>query len=243
MLEVYNRFFRELWKAKDWRKKFVGTPDNPKWEINEAFGAAGMYAFPKMPGTEHSPEFAYNMRYSKLPTSPEFDAIEWREGRFLLQDDRPQDITTQPMLMAEFDIDNDGNIDTVIKKSFMFDYTTWGGWDGRDGGADDMVIYPKGEYDFTGEVTLHTLNHGQPGRAKPRIVEGLSLRPFILEGVTYLSEYRQVWPTQGARHQQYPTEENMYVLKYRGGGQNLGGGKYTDVDMESICRFRMIAIQ
>lgn len=62
MLEVYNRFFRELWKAKDWRKKFVGTPDNPKWEINEDFGAAGMYAFPKTPGTEHSPEFAYNMR-------------------------------------------------------------------------------------------------------------------------------------------------------------------------------------
>lgn len=186
-----------------------------------------------------------NMRYSKLPTSPEFEAIKWREGRFLLQGGSPQDITMQPMLVAELDIDNDGNIDTVIKTGFMFDYTTWGGWDGRDGGVDDIVIYAKGAYDFTGEVTLHTLNHGQPGWPKARGFGGRWVRPFILGGVTYVSKYEDVWPREDglpSRHQQYPTEENMHVLKYRGGGQNLGAGKYTDMDMEPICRFRMIAI-
>lgn len=244
MLAVYNSNFREPWKTKDWRKQFIGTPEHPQWEINEEFGPTGIYAFPKLPGVEHDPQFTYEMRYSKLPTSPEFEVIEWCEWRFA-------DIYAgknrgyRPILVAEFDIDNNGSTDTVIKKFFMSHYTTFGGWYGGDGGEDSMVIYPKGEFSLALTPTADEVYHGKVGMERPRVISNRQLRPFIIKNATYLSQYEDVWPMVDgipSPHQEYPNREYIHIIRYYGGGQDIGGGKYTELDIKPICRLRMIPI-
>jgi hypothetical protein len=243
MLAVYNAEFREPWKARDWRKKLIGTPDDPEWEINEEFGPSGIYAFPKLPGVEHDPALTYEMRFSKLPSSPEFEAIEWREGRYQLEMKELNNIKLEPMLVAEFDIDNNGIAEIVIKTAFMHEYTTWGGWSSGEGGSDYIYVINKSEFVLDGIPTLKDIAQGQIDHAPPRYMVERQLRPFIIDGVAYVSQFEDIWPEvegMSSQHRQYPIREYIHILQYHSTERTIGNNQSTALNMKPICRLRMI---
>lgn len=236
MLEVYNTKFIEPWN----QQKFP-QPNFADY-------------FPRLPGVDYNYKLQLNTIYSKYPTSPEFEAIKWREGRTWLQGGewlrghKPEDITLYPMLVAEFDIDNDGVTETVFKNSFMYEFAVEGLDNPYSADDDHLEIYPEGGFVFNGIPELGEIAHGQPNGPAPRFLEARQLRPFILNGVTYLSKYEPFWSAKKLdkftpRGHLLPIKEYLYIVKYKGGGQFIKFGKYTKEEMESVCRLRMIPQQ
>lgn len=212
MLEVYNTHFKKPW-------------DMPFSPTNETYGENSPYAFPKLPGVQHDPKLTYQMRFFRQPTSPEFEAIKWVEGRqeFSVADNIPY----RPMLWADFDIDNDGKLETVWASGF---YRTW--QDSRQkthNGAEYLYVFPQGAVSInpflSSQDKIEFIHGKKPGVPMPRLLSnmadsrnlGIGLRPFIFEGVTYLSSYDQQW-----RHYPEslagPQTETIEILKYKSGG-------------------------
>jgi hypothetical protein len=205
------------------------------------YGPNGHYAFSKFPGVTHDNRMTLTMSLSRLPSSPEFEAIQWREGRYRLTGlGGRQDHGDQPMLVAEFDIDNDGAVDTVIKDRFMREY------DGSlsRGGEDALFVFEKGAIDFTQSVMSDMFYSHQAGRKAPVLILGpywsRLIRPFLFEGVTYLSTYEQVWG--GGESRSFGTKlegEYVNVLQYRGGGEKLASSGWSELQVDLVCRVRM----
>ena len=215
-------------------------------EPDRAYGPNGRFAFPTFPGVIHDNRIAAVMRYSRFPTSPEFDAIKWREGRYRFRAASGLDLREQPMLVAQFDIDNDGRPDTVIKTSFMAGY--WPSHDSVEGGEDELFVFLKGEIDLSRVVTYEDLMGGQAGGHRPTMISGGNsrrlIRPFLFDGNAYLSTYEQQW--RGGEFFDSSTKldgEYTNVLRYRGGGENLGHGNWSPLELEMICRFRMKVVR
>jgi hypothetical protein len=230
MERVYNEHFRDPW---DYR-------DRPT-----------LNAFPLLENVEPNPVLAGRLRYSKYPSSPEFDAIDWREGRSFFRE-APDKLA--PTLVAIVDIDNDGEKDLVIKTQFMLSPRPGGG--GSPGGEDAIFVLPVGAIDLrllleknkmfrlTDELTpsllsymtLHYSNEDRPkelGKDHNRMWATL-IRPFVLDGKTYLSVYVP-WAVQDAKRRR----EWTWVMRYVAGGRNLGKGEWEAARVEKICRFRM----
>jgi len=233
MQGVYNRHF-----SYPWKRPALSEP---------VYGANSPYAFAKRPGVSHDYRMTFDMSYSRLPSSPEFDAIEWREGRYRHTGlAGSPDHGDQPMLVAEFDIDNDGQVETVIKGRFMLTYYPAESG-GTPGGEDTLFVFRKDEIDLQRPIDSPTFYSGQPGRKNPSMI-ALSpvgpyriIRPFVLEGVTYLSGYQQDWDKNFDMRK---VREHLHVVRYLGGGENLGPGKigpekWTPLQLDRICEFRM----
>src|SRR5262245_3898216 len=73
MHQVYTKYFASPWKRPPLPPATVATGD---------YGPQSPYAFSRLPGIVHDSRMTFEMSYSRLPTSPEFEAIQWREGRF-----------------------------------------------------------------------------------------------------------------------------------------------------------------
>ena len=148
----------------------------------------------------------------------------------------------QPFLAADFDIDNDGRPDRVVKSFFMLSF--WPADRSVPGGEDELWIFDEGQLDLARTVVLSAFSKHVGHRRPARIADttlGLaarSIRPFTYKGVTYLSVYEQL-----AEEYPNPYRETMWVLKYQSGGANLGGGKWEPVKADRVCRFRMIAMK
>ncbi len=170
MLQVYNEKFRQPWKTE------------PIDLAGKTYGEHSKYAFPRLPGVEHNDRFTFDMRYSKWPTSPEFEAIEWREGRRITGGGpvpSSSDGRSLPILAAEFDIDNDGHKEQVVKYAFveMWAYTDY----------ERISIFRQARLNFLSPVTSWQIQRGGGGVPQP---EGISvwrhIRPFMLWGKVYL---------------------------------------------------------
>jgi hypothetical protein len=220
MEAVYNREFRQPWE-----RYTGGRPEL-------------LPEFPKLPGVTYDKRIALDLRYSAFPTSPEFDAIQWREGRGIWDEEGKR---VQPFLVADFDIDNDGRPDRVVKSGFMLSFWPAGR---APGGEDELWIFDEGQLDLTQTVILSAFYKNVGQRRPARVAYdtlGLSvrsIRPFIHNGITYLSVYEQWAPNDPKRWR-----ETMWVLKYRSGGGNLGGGNWEPVKVDRVCHFRMIAVK
>jgi hypothetical protein len=220
MEAVYNREFRHPWGR--FEEQVTRLPE-----------------FPRLSGVEYDERIALDLRYSTFPTSPEFDAIQWHEGRGIWDEERKR---VQPFLVADFDIDNDGRSDRVVKIGFML--TFWPAGRSVPGGEDELFVFDEDQVDLTRTVVLSAF-YRYVGQRRPARVAydtlGLaarSIRPFVHKGVTYLSVYEQL-----AEEYPKPYRETMWVLRYRGGGANLGGGKWEPVKADRVCRFKMIAMK
>ena len=173
------------------------------------------------------------MILSRYPGSKEFDAIEWREGRY------SRGSKDYPMLVSQFDIDNDGRQDDVVKMSFMRSFYPAGR--GASGGEDELFVLPAGHLNLKQVVASDAIyareRPGTTSRIGPDLLglEARQIRPFVFEGRTYLSVYEQlsVFPAKKRR-------ERMWVLLYRSGGKELSLGKWQPVDAERTCRFQMV---
>jgi hypothetical protein len=232
MQKIYNNHFAFPWK----RPSLSVLKDDP------AYGPKGSYAFPKLPGVNHDARMTLDMSYSRLPSSSEFDAVAWKEGRYRLMSDQEQ-----PMLIAELDINNDGQNDIVVKPHFMLTLEPAHG--SVPGGEDALLVFSKGDIELGRPLVLGLLYQTESGKRPALIAGGHTrrvTRPFILGGRAYLSTYEQVWEggefrDLGNRFSRLEAEY-INVLSYRGGSHNLGTA-WSPLDVDTLCRFRMVVVK
>lgn len=244
MTQVFNKRFKTPWD-KGWLRleavpKIQGTPYDQVFE--------------RMPGVEYDKEAVFAVLLSKYPTSPEFDAVKWKETR-LTRDGKPS-----PALLAQLDIDNDGRLDWVVKSSFMYRMTTWEGWQQGFGGRDHLELYEQEKFDPSALVRSSQVPYqsGKPADQRRNIdghvTDGLDtsqLRPFIFKGKTYLSAYQVFWPNfelsktagqsvQAKPNKLYPDREYMNILLALPGAFKRYEWSYTlTANVEAVCRIRM----
>ena len=235
MLEVYNREFAYPWKTP--AMAGTGNPDR-------AYGPDGRFSFPRLRGVVHDDRATWIMRYSKLPTSPEFTSTAWSEGRYRVSTSLSANHANQPFLVGEVDIDNDGRPETLVKSSFMQNF--WPSHDSVEGGEDTIFVFREGDIDLNKTIKFQDFFNGQAGKRKPIMISGSYerrlIRPFVFDRIVYLSAYEQDW--EDGEYSGPDTRllgEYVNVFRYRGGGENLGGGNWSPLDLERICRYRMVA--
>jgi hypothetical protein len=217
MANVYNEHFRRPWDLDDYPVK---TPP-----------------FPRLPGVEYDELHALTLRFSAFPTSPEFEAVRWHEGRLVTD---PKSDRSRPMLVARTDIDNDGKPDILVKSAFMRNFSQ--GVRSVAGGEDFIVILPNDQPQLPARIARSEL-YGSPGKDGAVLVSystlgfpARSIRPFIYEGITYLAVYEQRLESEQSRSAVY---EWMWILKYHAGGWNRGGG-WEPLKVDRVCRLRMV---
>lgn len=252
MTQVFNQSFRTPW-YKSWLK----SEPNPV-----LFGKPYDQIFARLPGVEFKTKFTWNMLLSKYPSTPEFEAVRWREGRVNYADGAtPPVYRPYPTLIAEIDIDNDGQKDWVVKHSFMDKMTTYEGWEQAYGGDDSLMIFSFDGFDPMMPLTNTQLWHGQKPDRLPRkidrnVTEKLDtaqLRPFVFNGKTYLSAYQVYWPNlelskrlgheaTAKPNQHYPEREYMNILRVTGGGKRLFDQAIETANTETVCHIRMVML-
>jgi hypothetical protein len=184
--------------------------------------------------------------YSTSPSSAEFAAVKWREGKsFYSGSSSPQAAT----LVVELDIDNDGAREVLVKSQFMRSAVASGPsdqlWVLKRAAADpakplDMNrVFGKAREDGTRQISSVTLRYTEKDR--PAEVGGermgaALIRPFVANGKTYLSVYVP-WAVDDPKQRR----EWMWVMAYRGGGNSTGPGKWEPAKVDRLCRFRMVS--
>lgn len=222
MERVYNADFKRPWDRK-----------------------AKRTAFGRVAGTKKDDALEAQLVYSAGPSSAEFAAVKWLEGRsYYAGSSSPQAAT----LVAEVDIDNDNTRDVVVKTQFKRSVQTAGGldqlWVFRRKAADPAKplemnrVSGKAREDGTRQissVTLHYTDKDRPAEVSGERMGAALIRPFAASGKTYLSVYVP-WAVDDPKERR----EWMWVMAYRGGGSSLGPGKWEAAKVDKLCRFRMI---
>lgn len=226
MLNVYNMKFRIPFPSV--------IPDDDR--RNQG------YPFTRLNGVEYDRRAVMQMRFSKWPISPEFEAIQWHEGRMLYPVPNDQ---LEPILVTELDINNDGRPETVLKTSFMLSFSYAHG--SVPGGEDALWVFEQGALDLTKSLSVKNLFERNTRNKKPARIEHPGyriIRPFILYRKTYLSIYEQDWDpdskglaiTNGLR-------EYMRIVLYTEGREILPGGDWSPLKVDEVCRFRMRVVK
>ena len=224
MAKVYATSFRDPWDF---------TTESPPGPL-----------YPLLPGNkkmEYSAGDLVGLYLSRYPSSREFEAIHWQIGDYLDESALANHANPlSPMLVARFDIDNDGKEDVVAKIGFMLSPEPDG--QGAPGGQDWLFVLDESQFHWNRPLKSSEL-FNRPGNARPSLIASLTLhmgareiRPFMYDGQTYLSVYEAENYFDDKRR-----KEQMWVMKYKGGGDNLGHGHWRPVNIERICRFRMFA--
>lgn len=237
MEKVYNKYFRTPW--------YDSTFPVDVWQADER--ARNM--FPRLPGVDFDRRVPIETRYARFPSSQEFEAIKWQEGRIksthqeIQKDRKIVEVVdgAAAVLIANFDIDNDGSLDTVIQTSFLTEFAGHS-WDG-------FLIIPAGKIDFSqlGNMSYGDLLHVDGARITDVPNKfWYSLRPFVFDDVVYLSGTRNGWPIPTVALPPPALEHDyMEILKYQGGGEfaiQEDGYNHPPLRTETICRFRMIEV-
>lgn len=237
MLHVFNTKFAHMWDAP------------PIWasEGDPVYSAHSVYAFPMLPHLKHSSESTFIMRYSKVPTSKEFSAIPWKEGRATLGgcpsgDACPPSNTPIPILVAHFDFDDDGTVDTVIKQGFSAGYPGVQHGEGQGGESDYLMVWRAQTLTISDTPSLWTLSHPPDKSLAPLILSGTYLRPFVYAGKIFVASYEvdlgdDDLYRQRQRHS--PRREDMFVKRYYFAGKKQDITGWPEWSAITICDFRM----
>lgn len=225
MAGVYNKFFK---------KPFAMTIDENEYEKGEGNLPA------LLPGAKRDWGSFINMRFSFQPTSPEFDAIKWKVGKLIRPTHEGERVVLNfPFIAADMDLNNNGQIETFIKFGFMRCYISYHSCSPTD----SWSVFRKGDIDLlNGPINWDVPIQGQNGHRPLAVMledyDCRVIRPFIYDGVTYLSCYYQNWgKNRPDIHHSTPDREYTDVLKYQG-VEKLSAGS-TLLKAETVCRFRM----
>ncbi len=161
--------------------------------------------------------------YSHYPSSKEFDAVVWRNP-ILIRESHDGTVFQWPMPIAEFDVDNDGENEVVIKG-------TW--FNGERDSQETILIFKRDEIDPK-QITKWSELVGQPGK-RPRVIGNGEriIRPFIFDGSSYLMMYEA--EGRGA----FWGQQTMWVRQYKGGGR-VYHPEETPLEIEDVCKFNMV---
>lgn len=174
MGKVFNRDFAHLWDS---------VPD----QLYQPDATSSLPTlFPPLPGVEQTKEFAFAVRYSRYPSSPEFDAVRWQFGQIQLGTKLDGTANFQPLLVAHFDFDNDGHIDTVTKMGFTRGYGEL--TMPRDTGNTEYLSVWRSQADADVNPDSAKVEKESPGE-RSALVTGGYIRPFIYKGRNYVARY------------------------------------------------------
>lgn len=230
MQSVFNEKFSHLWDGPP----LTSLTDDPNYSAN------GKYSFPLLPGVTYSAKATAELSLSAQPTSPEFSAIRWQEGTAhsggcpagsICPGDKPA-----PVLVAYFDFDNDGYIDTVVKHGIFFS-----GYNSMFLAQEYVEVWRGRTIKITGNPSLWDLRH-EDKNSTSIISSGMYLRPFIYEGVTYVATYEPHFDSDRGQEPgppPYPIDENMLIEQF----QFPDKGQQTDTrqvwDTMLVCDLHM----
>jgi hypothetical protein len=233
---VFNTQFRTIWRREPMPS---AGPTSP-------YSAGGKYAFQKIEGIDHDERKTFQMSLSKLPSSPEFDAIGWRETRVITGGPSNVEIPEsskrpRPALIAYVDFDNDGEKDTLIKYGFTEGYDAI-----RDEGESKeyLTVVRSSTAPVPPSVSLWSLRQDASGRPAIRM-NGQYLRPLIHAGRTYVASYEMEFTAfdSGSASPGKPARETMTVIEF---GHPQSHEPITDLPPrtgEPLCQFEMIRIK
>lgn len=240
MERVFDQNFNHMW--------------NESYDVSEpldvVFSATSKFAFPLIAGTSHDWNMTFQTRDSKVPSSPEFDAIQWHEGYTTFGGGDPDPTTVantlkQPYLVAYVDVDNDGVLDTLYQDQFARGYSgLLARIEQENGMGDSILAYRSKKIDMTAPTTLFELTNGSANYGKPSIIWGSKIRLFIYQGKTYFAIYdlgvSELKTKRGRanRKRDVPPHEQMSVSSrtYTDKVDNLGR---SVMKSELLCTFDM----
>jgi hypothetical protein len=234
MSEVLNSRFRNLWKRDAFSAK-----DPSRYAANSR------YVFPLLPWASHSNQFTFDMSLSKSPSSDEFDAIAWKEGR--VTTGSPSATKTAesevalPVLIANVDVDNDGSQDTIVKYGFSPGYDHLASGEGLS--AEAIVVWRSQVWQLPADMSLWKLLNSQPATRAPIVYNAAYLRPFIYDHHTYLAryDYERLTPEGKRRLKGGHPRETLSVIDARFTGELNGLTKRPEWTTTKLCSYRMQA--
>ncbi|HZM36205.1 MAG TPA: hypothetical protein VFC18_17170 [Burkholderiales bacterium] len=178
---------------------------------------------------EHKTEAFWETQFARYPSSPEFDAIRWKAHTYKVANTS----RSRSALFAEFDIDNDGSKDLVVRVGFFT---------GSPGSWDYLWIFDPGGVQFN-EFHTHAdfLKRIAPSR---RAVIGYPLhqRPFIYKGRTYLHGYvytPREFPGSNPA-EPFGAPEYFLINEYVGGPARDGDEQQRHRSMKLLCKYELI---
>lgn len=197
MLETYNTLFIRPWSSEGERRR------------------------------NSEPKASGETLYALHPSSPEFDAIQWKVHSYLVGKNQ------HSALYSEFDIDNDGVNDFVLWVGFF---------DGSPGSWDYISVFPLGAVDLS-DFRTHSdfLEHIVPKR-KAVLGYPVHERPFIYKGRTYIHGYTFT-PRKfagGDAAEPFAPPEYTSITEYLGGPANDAEVQRRNRSMKPVCKFNMI---
>jgi hypothetical protein len=237
---VFNQHFRHMWS-----EAVLTDP----LDLEAMYSEKSAYAFPLLAGTKHDMRATMAMRFTKVPSSPEFDEIQWYEGH---GKETPISASGKnlayvpPYLVAYVDIDNDGVIDTVFKPEFTIGYSMLLFKAGTAGGAGESIwTYRDKRIEVLAPNSFWDLKDNSDMSHGPLITIGDQLRLFSYLGKTYLATYDQGFfdsPSKRTRaklKRDVPPHETMNVasLSYTGSIDPTGRPGWS---VTKLCKFDMI---
>lgn len=232
MLRVFNDKFTHPWDA----------PMLTSYTNDSNYSATSKYAFPLLPGVKHSSKATEEMAFSAWPTSPEFSAIHWKEGLEVPytcpKGDTCSGLAPQPMLIAHFDFDNDGSVDTVMKYGGFFQ-----GYGDMSQAFEYLTVWRGEKLKLDGTPILWNLDHPRDAMFRPIAIVGTFLRPFIYRGFSYVASYIPDFGTERP-YPAYPVREDMLIERYYFAGRKVKEGEfgivgYPEWSTETVCDLRM----
>lgn len=238
MTLVLNRTFKEMWSAPP----LLSVADSN-------YGHGSRFSFPTLLGVTATPSDTFAMRYSRQPSSTEFDAIDWQEG--LVSTDEasnapggPRIASTRHVLIAHFDFDNDGAADTVIKYGFSPGYSAMAYGSGGDGqNAERLAVWRGKNVSIDDTPSWNALLASADDVVKRPVLANASyLRPFIYKNITYAVEYSiDLGPNFDATEKPpyRPRGETMRVVNFAAKSIMSAGGP-PSWRPSNVCSFRVV---
>ena len=173
MLNVYNIKFRYAWKSDPFYPS--GLPES--YNMSPSYSDNSKYSWPKLhdengeilsiyDDVSSQEKRNYAMRLSKFPISKEFESIKW--------------VDIGIGLYAGFDINNDKEIEQVVKVGFL-------GNPNKSYSSDAILIFAKGTLRLDkGDLKQALLKAANKRLANDVINEWRQIRPFVYKGNVYL---------------------------------------------------------
>lgn len=236
METVFNGHFRRMWD--------IPIPVDEKLSI---YDSQSQYAFPLLAGTTHVNSMTNVMMYSRVPTSPEFQAVPWIEGHASAGENIRNSLgepVVFPFLIAYFDIDNDGIEDTVVKSSFTKGYNALVAAGASGDVGESIAVYRDKRIAIGKNATLTELAGGSESFGKPDLIVGHLIRPIIYAGKSYVVSYSQGLfgtPTKRSRLNVkvgLPPMERMFISSYAFTGPNDATRRTKD-SLTTLCVYDM----
>jgi len=172
--------------------------------------------FERLPGVVYDPTVPEIL--ARFPTSPEFEAVKWREGRIQRSPGGGR-VRQGRILVAELDIDNDGVKEWVVQHQFLYGPLPPLNFIMPNGNysithSDGYAIFPAGGLDLTMPLSDDNLFDGQISGYATRMLgfptgTAQQLRFFVFRGKTYLAAYRPYW-IERARGKQVKYPDDFY---------------------------------